>query len=204
VVWIIRTCFPIRAAASQGFCPPGSCMNVSTYPQWKEPDVNIRRVLFAIAGVGILAGVVPFASGVASAATPPAVARFSAGVTSNQSATLASTLASNASGARIGPNQVDWNNGTMLSAQASTAQAVTPGMAAVVASASGPPNNSAAVPRPGIIWYFIGHIYPYTTAGYHACDLQGEVYLVAGFQGFSCRPNDPIANHWNLWVALLV
>jgi hypothetical protein len=181
-------------------------MNGSTYPQWKEPDVNIRRVLFAIAGVSLLAGIVPFASGVASAATPSAVARFSAGATSYQNATLASVLASNSSDNRIGSSQVEWNNGTVLLAEASAARAATPGVAAppTVASASDPPDNGATVPGPGIIWYFIGHIYPYTAAGYHACDLQGEVYLVGGFNGFSCRPNDPIVNHWNLWVALIV
>jgi hypothetical protein len=140
VIWIIGTCFLIRAAASPGFFPSGSCMNGSTYPQWKEPDVNIRRVLFAIAGVSPLAGIVPFASGMASAATPSAVARFSAGATSYQDAILASALASNSSGTRIGPNQVEWNNGTVLLAQTSAARAATPGVAAppTVASASDP------------------------------------------------------------------
>lgn len=76
--------------------------------------MNIRRVFFAVAGASLLAGVLPFASGVASAATSPPVARFAAEATSYQNATLAAALANNPSGTRIGPTQVEWNNGTVI------------------------------------------------------------------------------------------
>lgn len=92
----------------------------------------------------------------------------------------------------------------VLPAQASTVQTATSGVATQVAATSvrEAPASSAvrAVPDAGIIWVFTGRIYPHNAAGYNACDRQGEVYVQAGYAGFSCR-TDPVKNHYNLWVA---
>jgi hypothetical protein len=75
--------------------------------------LRIRRTVLAILGGGALFGLLPLTGGGALAFDAPAT-QFAAQATSYQNQTIAETLAGSPSATRIGPNQVEWKNGSVI------------------------------------------------------------------------------------------